>query len=262
MNKTISILGCGWLGKPTALELLNNKYKVKGSTTSVDKISKLIACNIESYIISLENINNTIVDFLDSEILLIALPSKNIEGFKSLISFIEKSSIKSVLFISSTSVYASNNEIVTEESEMLESPLLEIENLFRNNFHFKTTIIRFAGLFGYNRKPGNFFRDGKIIPNPTGFVNMIHQDDCVSIIAEIIENEIWGEIFNACADNHPTRKEFYTKTKKDIGVEPPKFDDNTFSPYKIVSNAKLKQCLNYTFKYPNLLDIDYNSHSI
>ena len=60
---------------------------------------------------------------------------------------------------------------------MQESPLLEIENLFLNNFHFKTTIIRFAGLFGYNRKPGNFFKDGKIIPDPKGFVNMIHQDD-------------------------------------------------------------------------------------
>ena len=262
MNKTISILGCGWLGKPTALELLNNKYKVKGSTTSVDKILELKNCNVEPYLISLENLNKTIEDFLDSEILLIALPSKNVEGFKSLIPFIENSSIKNVLFISSTSVYKSNNEIVKEESEVQESPLLEIENLFLNNFHFKTTIIRFAGLFGYNRKPGNFFKDGKIIPDPKGFVNMIHQDDCVLIISKIIENEIWGEIFNACTDSHPTREEFYTKAKKEIGVESPKFDNSTFSPFKIVSNTKIKKYLNYTFKYPNLLDIDYNSHSI
>ncbi len=259
MKKTISILGCGWLGKPTALELLHKEFIVKGSTTSVDKISKLKNYNIEPYIISLENLNNIIEDFLNSEILLIALPSKNVEGFKTLISFIEKSSIKRVLFISSTSVYTSKNEIVTEQSELLQSPLLNIENLFLNNTHFKTTIIRFAGLFGYNRKPGNFFSDGKIISNSNGFVNMIHQDDCVSIISKIIENEIWGEIFNACTDSHPTRKDFYTKVKKDIGVDPPKFEDSTFSPFKIVSNTKIKQRLNYTFKYSNLLEIDYNS---
>ena len=67
--------------------------------------------------------------------------------------------------------------------------MVEIEKLFQCNSNFKTTLIRFAGLLGYNRKPGNFFKNGKSIPNPEGVVNMIHQDDCVLIISKIIEKK-------------------------------------------------------------------------
>jgi nucleoside-diphosphate-sugar epimerase len=187
------------------------------------------------------------------------LPSKNIEGFKKLIDAIQKSTIKKVVLISSTSVYAEENKIVTEKESLNPSALLEIENLFINNKQIETTIIRFAGLFGYNRKPGNFFMNGRIIPNPSGFVNMIHQDDCVQILLEIISKQIWGEIFNACADTHPNRREYYIKVKKDIGNEAPVFNETEIAPFKIVSNEKLKQFLNYSFKYPDLLKIDYNS---
>lgn len=260
MNKTISILGCGWLGFPTAKQLIKNGYAVKGSTTSEDKIKNFEEQGIIPYLISLENLNSSkISTFLNSEILLIALPSKNIDGFKKLIEAINTSTLKKVIFISSTSVYAEENKIVTEKESLNPSALLEIENLFINNKQIETTVIRFAGLFGYNRKPGNFFMNGRIIPNPEGFVNMIHQDDCVQILLEIIYKQIWGEIFNACADTHPNRREYYIKVKKDIGNEAPVFNETEKAPFKIVSNKKLKQFLNYSFKYPDLLKIDYNS---
>lgn len=260
MNKTISILGCGWLGLPTAKQLVKNGYFVKGSTTSENKINLFEELTIEPYLISLENLSNSkISDFLKSEILLIAIPSKNIDGFKKLLTYISTSTIKKVIFISSTSVYTAKNNIVTEKDVLESSPLLEIENLFLKNKQFKTTIIRFAGLFGYNRKPGNFFMNGRVIPNPNGFVNMIHQDDCVNILYEIISKQIWGEIFNACADTHPNRRDYYIKVKSDIGVEQPVFDEKDNSPFKIVSNKKLKKALNYSFKYPDLLKINYNS---
>ncbi|WP_372744668.1 dTDP-glucose 4,6-dehydratase [Lutibacter sp.] len=259
MNKTISILGCGWLGLPTAIKLIENGYHVKGSTTSPEKIATFKNLNIEPYIISIENLKDSnISSFLTSQILLIALPSKNIEGFKNLLKLILTSTIKKVVFISSTSVYTAKNKIVTETSILKPSALLEIENLFKTP-KLKTTIVRFAGLFGYNRKPGNFFRNGRIIPNPNGFVNMIHQDDCVNILFEIISKEIYNETFNACADSHPNRTEYYTKVKKDIGVEPPVFEKTDSSPFKIVCNKKIKETLNYTFKYPDLLKINYSA---
>jgi nucleoside-diphosphate-sugar epimerase len=258
--KTISILGCGWLGFPTAIQLLKNNYSVKGSTTSPNKTTDFQDFDIDPYIISLENLENSkITAFLNSDILLIALPSKNIDGFKNLLEYIKKSSIKKVLFISSTSVYTTENKEVTEQSILKPTALLEIENLFKNCNQFKTTIVRFAGLFGYNRKPGNFFMNGRIIPNPNGFVNMIHQDDCVEILLQIILKQIWGETLNACADTHPKRREYYIKVKKDIGNEPPVFNETDEVSYKIVSNEKLKQILSYSFKYPDLLKIDYNS---
>lgn len=260
MSKTISILGCGWLGLPTAIQLIKNKYIVKGSTTSNEKLKTFQELGIDPYVISLERLDTSeISKFLEADILIIALPSKNIVGFKNLVEFILKSTIKKVIFISSTSVYTAKNKTVTEKDILEPSPLLEIENLFFKNPELQTTIIRFAGLFGYDRKPGNFFKNGRLIPNPNGFVNMIHQDDCIAILLALISNGIWGEIFNACADTHPNRIDYYTKVKSDIGVEPPVFEKIDSAPFKKVSNKKIKEALSYSFKYPDLLKIDYNS---
>ena len=260
MKEEISILGCGWLGKPLAIELIKQGYTVNGSTTSKEKFEEFKTLGIHPYLISLEALDTNLTSFLSAEILIVALPSKNINGFKNLIEFVEKSSVKKVLFISSTSVYPINNETVTEESSLGSSPLIEIEQLFTNNTHFKTTIMRFAGLFGYSRKPGNFFLNGRIIPNPEGFVNMIHQDDCVSILSKIINKNIWGEIFNGCADTHPKRRDYYIKTKADLGNEAPVFDEVTpNAKYKKVANNKVKKLLNFKFKYGDLMAINYGT---
>ena len=107
MQQQISILGCGWLGKPLAVSLIKKGFWVKGSTTSEAKIPLLASKKIQPFLLSIDNITTTVESFLTAEILIVNIPSKNIEGFKSLIPFIEKSSIQKVIFISSTSVYDS-----------------------------------------------------------------------------------------------------------------------------------------------------------
>lgn len=253
MKKTISILGCGWLGLPLAIKLINRGYSVKGSTTSESKIEKLDANGIQPYVFNLSNRDLELDNFLSSEVLIIAIPPKNIADFKYLIPQIETSKTKKTIFISSTSVYQNINSMVTEESPIKKTPLSEIELLFRNNSNFKTTILRFGGLIGYDRKPGNFFKNGKIINQPEGYVNLIHQDDCIQIIEELIEKEIWNRTLNACADTHPKRKVFYTKEFKKERRKPPIFNEHSSIEYKIVNSEKLKLILNYSFKYPDLM---------
>ena len=255
MKKEISIFGCGWLGEPLAIKLIESGYKVKGSTTTPNKLDHLVSLGIKAFLIDLDVLDDSIGDFLDTDILIIATPSKNIDGFRKLIFQIEKSRIQKIIFISSTSVYKNSNGIVTEVSSVKDIPLVEIEKLFKTNRHFQTNIIRFAGLMGYDRKPGNFFPVGKKIPNPDGYVNMIHRDDCIGIITTIIKKGLWGETFNACADTHPTRREFYTNAAIELGKDRPEFEESNLSEYKIVSNKKLKTILDYQFKYPDILNI-------
>ena len=257
MKERISILGCGWLGKPLATSLMKKGFEIKGSTTTESKLQEFQKIGITSYLLSLEYLTHNILGFLNSEILIVALPSKNIEGFRNLISHIEKSPVKKVIFISSTSVYGNSNEMVTEEFETLPSALATIEMLFKNSTNFETTIVRFAGLFGYNRKPGNFFKDGRKIPNPDGFVNMIHQDDCIQLIEKVIEKNAWNQIFNGCADTHPTRRDFYTKCSLDIGFEKPDFVEVAEIQQKIISNKKSKKILELNYQYGNLLKLNY-----
>jgi len=255
MNKTVSIFGCGWLGKPLASSFVKAGFLVKGSTTSESKIEELKEMGIQSFLINLETLPKNINAFLNSEVLIVNIPSKNIEGFKNLISFIQKSAIQKVLFISSTSVYNSSEEMITEETTLKDCPLKEIEELFQSNTHFETTILRFSGLLGYSRKPGNWFKNDKIIPNPEGVVNMIHQDDCISIIEKIVAKNYWNDTFNACADSHPKRRDFYTKAFFEVGRSIPIFDENDEKSIKIIGNKKVKKTLNFKFKYPNLLNL-------
>ncbi|WP_299016612.1 NAD(P)-binding domain-containing protein [uncultured Polaribacter sp.] len=254
MNK-ISILGCGWLGKPLAVSFLENGFSVKGSTTSVEKIKVLEDLNIEGHLVNITEEKGCDA-FLEADILIIAITSKAIDAFKNLVAQIEKSTIKKVIFISSTSVYPRINKVMNEEDALVEnSPLVIIENLFRENTFFESTIIRFAGLFGGDRHPGNWFKNGRKIPQPKGFVNMIHREDCMGIIHEVIKQNCWNTIFNACANHHPTRKDFYLNARASKGLEIPIFEENEVYEWKIISVKKVQEVLGYTFKHDNLLEI-------
>ncbi|MDW5287561.1 NAD(P)-binding domain-containing protein [Formosa sp. PL04] len=244
----ISILGCGWLGFPLAETLLNKGYHIKGTTTKVEKLTTLKSVGIVPYLVDIHS-KSLNTKFLDSDILIILITSKNVDAFKQLIKHIEASRIKNVIFISSTSVYPNTNTVVTEESQTKSSPLVDIENLFLNNKTFKSSIIRFGGLFGYGRKPGNFIRSHNTIPNPEGFINLIHQDDCINIINAIIEKNIWGETLNACSNSHPKRSDFYIKEMAKVGRLHPILDPESANDYKIVNPEKLISLLNFTFKY-------------
>ncbi len=252
MKPKISILGCGWLGLALAEDLLQKGYQVSGSSRLQRKQEMIRAKGIEPFVLDVGNKDYCSL-FLDSDILIIAITSKEISHFKNLIYQIEKSNTQKVIFISSTSVYPNTNGVVTENSSVKNTELTQIEQLFSKNKRFQTTVLRFGGLFGYDRQPGNFIKEGKKIANPEGYVNLIHRDDCIQIISQIISKNIWNEIFNACADSHPKRKEFYKKQMQKLGREA-KFDENSKNEYKMVSSKKLIHMLNYQFIYRDLIN--------
>ncbi len=102
MLERISILGSGWLGLPLAIELNQQGYQVKASSRSEERLSQVKQAGISAYIYDIESAEND-SDFLQADILIINITSKNIDAFSKLIKNIENSIIKKVLFISSTS---------------------------------------------------------------------------------------------------------------------------------------------------------------
>lgn len=257
--KTISILGSGWLGLPLAQQFSQQGYSVKLSTTTESRVASLATSTIEPFILNIESLSKNTYDFLSSDYLIVNIPSKNIDAFSSLLREIEKSKIQKILFVSSTSVYIDNNKTITEEdcSALKKSPLVEIENLFRHSKECKTTIVRFGGLIGYSRNPGRFFKHGRTVQNSDSTINLIHRDDCIGIISTILAGEVWGEVFNCCADTHPTKKEFYTQATQKMGEAPPNFSDSKTNTFKIISNKKVKEVLKYNFIHPDLIKITF-----
>ncbi|OXA94801.1 NAD-dependent epimerase/dehydratase family protein [Flavobacterium hercynium] len=266
----ISILGCGWLGFPLAKTLIEKGFSINGSTTTQDKLSILEDAGIHSFLVALESesISDAIETFLDkSEILIIDIPPKLraanstssstnemvfVNKIKNLIPFIEKSTIKKVLFVSSTSVYGDENGLITEET--IPNPDTEsgkqltiVEKILQENEHFETTILRFSGLIGEDRHPVKFLAGKENLENPDAPVNLIHQQDCIAIIEAIIKKAKWNEVFNAAAPFHPSRAEYYTQKAKERGLEVPVFSNIKSNIKKVISSSKIEKDLNYQF---------------
>ena len=267
MNKQISIIGCGWLGLPLAADLVKKGYNVKGSTTSLDKIELLKEKGIFPFVISIseEGITGAIEDCLkDSEILIINIPPglrKNPEAnfvkqMDLLCRHIESSDIKKVLYVSSTSVYeeALDIPLITEEiapngQSYSAKQLIGAEHVFKLNPNFETTILRFGGLIGGDRNPAKYLSGKENAQDPEGPVNLIHRDDCIAIIQNIITNTNWNTVFNAVAPQHPSRETYYTSLCETQNLPLPHFDHSTPSKGKIISNEKVERILNYVFQH-------------
>lgn len=271
-TKTVSILGAGWLGLPLAQRLIERGYRVKGSTTRPEIIDQIREGNIEPFLFSFEpdlyftDLGHTISEFFDSDILFLNIPFRRdfndpqqyCRQLSAIIPFIEQSSLHNLIFASSTSIYPENAGLVDETSgidikNLRAKALFEAEQMIANCKGKTSTVIRFGGLFGGSRRIGQFLAGKKDIPNPEKPVNLIHREDCINIVMRLIDEDVNHEIFNAVSDEHPTRRELYVCAAKSMGIEPPKFIENINADYKIVSNNKIKEHLNYKFIWPDPL---------
>lgn len=261
-NNKISILGSGWLGLPLAQGLQKEGASIALSTRSMDKYSLFQEESLNPYLIDIENdveknIEN-IRSFLDTNILIINITCKQLSAYQSLLSEIEKSAIKHVLFISSTSVYPSHQGLC-KESDLIEveSNLRLIEKLFTESKIFDCSVIRFAGLIGPKRHPGRFFATGKSVKDANAKVNLIHLVDCLKLIETILDQGAWGEVFNGCADNHPTKQDYYSAMARSLGYPDPHCVVIENSTTKTICNEKIKTQLGYEFIYPDVYKIKW-----
>ena len=277
----ISILGCGWLGLPLAKALLEKGFQINGSTTTKEKLLLLkneginpslidIPLSIDKENHGVESFSDSMTSFLKgSDTLIIDIPPKLrgdsaaaiektfVKKIVTLIPFIEKSTVRNLLFVSSTSVYGESQMKVTEFTKPepdTESgkQLIESEQLLQSNSNFKTTSIRFGGLIGIDRQPGRYLAGRENLENPVALVNLIHQEDCIGIILKIIEMNFWNETFNAVSSFHPTREKYYTEKAAELNLAEPKFDHSRSSIGKLIENDKVINLLKYTFTKPNL----------
>lgn len=255
--KTISVLGSGWLGLPLAQHFMNSGFAVKASTTSARRVAELSAIGVEPYIVDIDSLTDEVDGFLQAHTLIINITSKNLAGFQQLAAAIVAAGVEHVLFVSSTSVYRNVQATITEQDSdyYSQSPLLDIERLFTDCDGFATTVVRFGGLIGYTRHPGRFFKPGSSVQNPDSPVNLIHRDDCIGIISQIIAQGLWGEVLNCTADTHPSKRVFYTQAVQSLGGSLPNFGVSDEAAGKLISNEKVKRLLNYDFKHSDVMNV-------
>lgn len=263
MIKTIGIMGCGWLGFPLAKALVEQQYRIHGSSTSKEKLNPLEKSGIDPFYIELsENgIKGDIDGFLKQlDVLVINVPPRlrkapkesYTEKMRLLHTAIKKTPLKRIIFVSSTSVYGNIDAVLNEESPAKPNTesgkqLLESENIFYGDGALHTTIIRFAGLIGPDRHPVSFLSGKSDLKNGEAPINLIHLDDCIGIIKQLIKDNFMPGIINAVYPYHPSKQDYYTAEAIKRGLPPPNYNPNTSeSGNKIIESIYLN-VKNYRF---------------
>jgi nucleoside-diphosphate-sugar epimerase len=255
LNNKIGILGCGWLGFPLAKALIKERYIVRGSTTTPLKLEVLSEAGIDPFLISLAE-SGTSGD-LDAFItglntLIINIPpnlrGSQKENYTSKIQHLghvlQNTTLKNIIFISSTSVYGDIQGSVTEDT--LPEPntesgrqLLAAERILREIPNLNTTIIRFGGLIGPNRHPIIHLAGRKDLHNGDERINLIHLDDCIGLIKTVLMKNYGNITINGTFPYHPTKKEYYTSEALKKGLFPPSYlSIPTEKDHKTIENAR------------------------
>ncbi len=234
----VAIVGCGRLGLPLALTLQKNGLHIVATSRSEQKVESLSEIGLTALQYSLgDDLNKPdLAPLFDCDVLVLnipvgrksAAPEAFVKNIQALIQRARQSSIKHLLFISTTSVYGDSEQVVTETSPA--NPLTasakvnyQIEQEVQACFSEQASVLRLAGLIGEGRHPAKFLSGKRDLSNPDQVVNLIHQDDVIQCICRILQQQIWGHVLLLCAPQHPSRKHYYTWAAENMGLVAPHF---------------------------------------
>ncbi|UZD21309.1 NAD(P)-binding domain-containing protein [Algoriphagus halophytocola] len=268
----ISIIGLGWIGLPLAKLLQKDGHEVIGSTTSAEKQLQLKEQGIKAIHFALVPFpqGKGFQQLFDSEILVVNIPPKTrstdgqlyLEQLKFLQSIVKQSSIKKIVFVSSTGVYpqAGRSKAYQEEEDItLENTgnrtQFKGEQTFKG--HGDLTIVRFGGLLGDDRIPGKYAAGKENVAGHTR-VNFIYRNDAARLLLWVIKNELWNQTFNGVAPVHSLRKDIYEKNASDLGLQlPASYQNERNEEDRLISGQKILDS-GFEFEYPNPLDFPYS----
>ena len=215
INSPITIVGCGYIGKLLARQLLKKKIPVTGIVSSEKSLAECkqrgIYCEIKDLDKPLEYI-----DLAGQNVIYLAPPPRTGKTDTRLANFlhaIKKQSPEKLVLISTTGVYGDCKGAWVDES----SPLKPIaERAFRRadaeqkahqfcqRLSIPLLILRVPGIYGPGKIPLARIKSRQPIVNQqdSPFTNRIHADDLVNICEKaLLDRNITG-IYNV-SDGHP-----------------------------------------------------------
>ncbi|SDK30136.1 Nucleoside-diphosphate-sugar epimerase [Catalinimonas alkaloidigena] len=261
-ERSISVVGCGWLGLPLARHFVAQGWQVKGSTTRPEKLEVLAASGIQPFLIRLDPHaeGDALPALLESDVVVVNTPPSKTEDYPAqmqvLAEAIPAEQTPHILFVSSTSIYPPGTMHATEEMTLTPEnaghrTIAEAEHVWQQQ-RFPLTILRCSGLMGYDRIPGKYTA-GKVMKKPgEAVVNLVFRDDVVRAVEAIVQQARWGEIYNLVAPVAVNRATLYAHTARQLGFAPTQFQpDGSEDDSKRIIGEKIQRDLNFTFQYPD-----------
>jgi len=247
MKERITLIGCGWLGLPLGISLIEKGYDVFGSAQSPEKVDSLFNLGISGFLYSEDNLTYIPNEAKISDILIINFPpSKSTDYAKQISDLIHVfSNDTKVIFTSSTSVYKDIDGQVNEQGELNKTHPVSLAEQTVINSNHAYCIFRLAGLIDENRHPIKFL-SGRETQNAQGKVNLVHKIDVISAIETQLDSTKWNTIYNVCSPEHPTRIDYYSKSAENKGIPQPIFNSEGTTG-KEISSQKLIETLGFQF---------------
>jgi nucleoside-diphosphate-sugar epimerase len=277
-QKSVSIIGCGWLGKALAKSLIADHYHVLGTTQQQDKLVELTALGIKAELLSLPIDISHVKEkeiFLSSS-LIICIPPQIRQGktdyadkVSQIVTAAEQGSVEKIILISTTAVYSDLLGNIDESSCLNESSakvtLLAEAEKRALSFNKQSIVLRAAGLVGKHRHPGSFLRHKRMLTAPNAWVNLIHQQDVIGVITELLSRSDITGVYNLASKMKMNKRALYSIAAKALKLEEPIFDKQELDQAgvhknsanelgKLIISDKIRQSLVYQFQYDNLVD--------
>lgn len=272
MNRLI--FGCGYLGKRIATKWLEDGDQVYAVTRSSQRADQLRSLNLLPIVGDVTR-PDTLEELPEADTVVFAVGMDRtrysdirqvyVEGLRHVLAAISPE-ISHLIYVSSTGVYGDFGGSWIDESAPTE-PLrdggkacLEAEQLIANSkFAKRSTILRFAGIYGPGRVPTRSVIESKQWKklSSQGFLNLIHVDDGASLIRTVANEPPEGQTYLVSDGRPPLRSDYYELIARHFGMDEIPWGDSTSTPQsrsgsnKRVSNQKLLQRYSMEFAYPD-----------
>jgi nucleoside-diphosphate-sugar epimerase len=275
----VLIVGCGYVGLPLGAELVRSGHEVFGLRRNASAEGELKAAGIKlltaditrpSELAQIPAGHDWVVNCVSStgggvE----GYRAVYLEGMQNLLKWLAASRLEKFVYTNSTSVYGQTDGSIVVETSPTEPDvetariLLQTEQILlkaAQQTGFPSVVLRVAGIYGPER--GYWLRqylNGEAVLEGEGeqFLNMIHRDDVIGATIAALQRGRAGEVYNAVDDEPVSQLALFQWLAARLGKDlpprtplPPAASRRRALTNKRVSNSKLKEELDYQFKYP------------
>jgi len=263
--KRIAIIGCGYVGTAVGRKLVASGHDVAATTTSPSRIDELQDAGFDAHVIELKEVDKLRNMLADRDAALLTYgagkhgdyESVYVQGAQHIAEAVSGSSIRRIIYTSSTRVYGQDDGVWVDETSPTDSSDSKGQALVRaervlldeltnaQQLPVTVSILRLGGIHGPQRELTDRISAcaGQMRDDGQAYINLIRLDDLVTAIMKLLDVNYHG-LLNITNDNPPSRRHLYDTILARAKLKPIQWTDHDQATRgKRVCNKRIKELL-------------------